>query len=125
MARLKTSKKAKLRHLRVPIFTEEYCINIYIGEREDLHKIAAKWMDCSVKACEKDFDGNRGKAYNLFPEANPLILIDANLKAHIGIATIAHEASHAMDFIEKHIGIKEENGEFHAHGIAAVMRSLK
>lgn len=112
-----------MKKIRVPIFTEEYAVNIYIGTRKEIVSSAAKYMKCSVKAVENDFSRMRGMAWNCFPELNPLVIVDGDLPAPVALATLAHEASHALDFIEKNIGVSDGNGEFHGHGIAAIMRA--
>lgn len=117
-------KTPKMKKFRVLAFTEEYAVNVYFGSVKDVSKAAGKYMKCSAKAVERDFEGHRGVAWNCFPESNPLIVVDASLPWHVALATLSHEASHAMDYIAKAVGMEDKSGEFHAHGIAAVMRTV-
>lgn len=116
-----------MKSLKVPIFTEEYAIEVRIGKKKDILKSAAKYLGVSLKAIENDYGNCRGRAWNsldsVYGVKNPIIVIDGDLPYHVAVATIAHEASHAMDFIEDFIGINDKNGEFHGHGIAAVIRT--
>ena len=53
---------------------------------------------------------------------HPLIVIDGDIPANHALATIAHEAAHALDYIIEFIGMDDRSGEFRAHGIAEIMR---
>lgn len=121
-------KKKTLIKLRVPIFTEEYSIQIGIGTRSQILCFASDYLNQSLKAIENDFGKCRGRAWDalndVYGNKHPLIVIDADYPTHISLATVAHEASHAMDFIEEYVGVNDKNGEFHAHGISAVMRAV-
>lgn len=91
-----------MKNIKVPIFTEEYKIEVEI-----------------TKNIKDEF---RGRAFNRLPDKNPLIKINGDLSYYTALATLAHEASHAMDYIEEYLGLEDPSGEFHAHGIGAVMR---
>ena len=96
-------KKLKL---KVPIFTENYFIHIEIEKGRHIN----------------GKDGYRGRAYNRFPDKNPLITLCGDFPYTEAMATLAHEASHCMDYIEDYLSLSDPSGEFHAHGIGAVMR---
>lgn len=121
-------KKNKMITLLIPIFTEEYAIKVCIGTRSQILCFASDYLNQSLKAVENDFGKCRGQAWNalddVYGNKPPLIVIDGDYPVHISQATIAHEASHAMDFIEDYVGINDKNGEFHAHGISSVMRTV-
>lgn len=121
---MKKEKPAEMRKFNVRIFTEEYAVNVYFGPVKELSKAAARYMSCSAKTVEKHFQNHRGVAWNCFPEKHPLIAVDGDLPWNISLATLSHEASHAMDYIRENIGIEDKSGEFHAHGIATIMRSV-
>ena len=106
-----------MKKLRVPIFTEEYAIVVYIGKRDEIRKAAEKYLGRPIKEFEEK---HRGMAFNALPDNHPLIVLDGLLPAHIALATLAHEASHSMDDISDFINL--HHTEFHAHGIGAVMR---
>ena len=79
-------KKHKIETHLVQIFTEEYKVQVVIGEPESLIAYGAKYTTYSPKTVEKDMRGNRGFSYNMFPDKNPLILVDSNLKMWTGVA---------------------------------------
>jgi hypothetical protein len=125
---MRKKQTKKVFRIKVPIFTEEYSIIVVIGTRTQLFSVVAKYLEVSTKAVENDFGGCRGRAWNalddVYKNKHPIIAINGDLPNHVALATLAHEASHAMDFIGDFIGIKDTNGEFHAHGISAVMRAV-
>lgn len=109
-----------MKKYRVPIFTEEYAINICIGTIKEIEKGAKSY---GIKS-DNLFSAHRGRAYNCFPDKLPFITINGDLPAHMALATLAHEASHAIDYIIEYVGINDRSGEFRGHGIAAVMRTV-
>ena len=104
--RIPNMKKIKL---KVPIFTENYFITVEITKGE---------------LPKRGEGGYRGRAYNKFPDNNPLIILSGDFPYSEALATVAHEASHCMDYIEDYLGLSDPSGEFHAHGIGAVMRAV-
>jgi hypothetical protein len=111
--------------LKVPILTEEYKIIVYIGTKEELIKQGSKYLNLDKETIKDFLDNRRGIAYDtLRAELNKdvIILIDGDYNYNDSVATIAHEASHAMDFIQAYLGISDSSGEIHAHGIASVLR---
>lgn len=108
-----------MKEYKVPIFTEEYFIEVAIGTKAEIQRLLKK-LTGKVEVME----GFRGHAYNFFPKWNPTIVIDGDLPTFEALATLAHESSHAMDFIRDYIGLEDKSGEFHGHGIAAVLREV-
>ena len=111
---------------KIRVFTEEYRINVFIGTRDEIVSAAARYLKAQKKDIARQFGSCRGFAWNCLAfeenKRQPLIIVDGDLPEHIALATLAHEASHAMDYIASHISLNDRSGEFHAHGIAAVMR---
>lgn len=109
---------------KASVFTEEYKIDVIIGNREFLLKNVRKaWIHCD----DDEFDNLRWKAFNallLETAVYPIIAIRDDLVYKIAIPTLAHEAAHAMDYIIEFIWIDDRSGEFRAHGIASVMREF-
>ena len=116
-------KRTKLLKFRVPIFTEEYAVNVLIGTKDDVRKALVAYTQYAPRTIEHNFNG-RGLTYNLYPDKHPIIGVDGDLPIHIAIATLAHEASHALAAIEKYVSMDDKSDEFHAHGIAAIMRTV-
>lgn len=113
-----------MKKIKIPILNSEYSVNVYIGKKAELIKEGAKYTTYSPKIIARELDNRRGLAYDLFPDLNPIILIDGDQAAYSAIATLAHESSHAISFIENYLGIKDTNDEFRAHGIGAIMRAV-
>lgn len=106
-----------MKRILVPIFTEEYKIEIIIGKLEEIKVVGKKYLEDGY------LDNKRGISIDRLRHGErPLILINGDYDYISCIATIAHEASHSMDDIKNYLGINDVNGEFHAHGIAAVLR---
>ena len=106
----------------VPILTEEYKVNVFIGRKKELIKQGGKY--CNDKNFSSFLNG-RGLAVDGFdfkPVKPPAIFVDGGLPYHIAIAALAHEASHAVDYLIGFLGVKDSSGEIRAHGIAAIMR---
>jgi hypothetical protein len=109
----------------VPILTEEYKIVVYIGTPEELAKSGAKYLELDKDEMESLLSNQRGIAYDSLRAGlgkPPIIFIDGDQDYISAIATIAHEASHAMDYIQRYLGIDDRAGEIHGHGIASVLR---
>lgn len=113
-----------MKTFKVPIFTEEYKIEVAIGTTEELAKLVSKtclgWdYEDAYARCRS----SRGLAFNRLPDMHPLIALDGELPWDQALATLPHEACHAVAYIMDFLGIKDENGgEFLGHGISAVMR---
>lgn len=114
-----------MKKVRVPIFTEEYAINLCIGEKEKLVKEAARYCNESEDFIRRMFNG-RGLALDAITKVNkhPLIIVDGSLPCIDSLPTVAHEACHAMDYITSFIGMNDISGEFRAHGVSAVLRTV-
>ena len=112
-----------MKKYRIPIFTEEYAINVVIGKRNEVIRELAKYTTYSPKTIIKDFDG-RGITYNVYPEKHPIIGIDGDIKAITQIATMAHEAIHAIDFLMEHLSIDLKETEFRGHAVATILRKI-
>ena len=66
-----------MKKFRVPVFTEEYAINVCLGTRKEILKEAAKYLEHGV---EKEFAYSRGMCWDCFPDKNPLIIVDSDLE---------------------------------------------
>lgn len=114
-----------MKRIKVPILTEEYKIVVFIGDKKELYKQASKYLGNTEQEVEEFLNDNRGCAINTFGmsiKKHPLILINGDFPWDMSLATLAHEASHAMDYIQSSLGINDMSGEIHGHGIASVMR---
>lgn len=102
----------------IPILNSEYSVAVFIGTREECIKNARKYVGDK----ELEFTG-RGHAF--FREGHhPVIIVDSDMEPHDVIATLAHEASHAIQFIEDYVGITDTSGEFRGYGIGRILRTV-
>ena len=123
MKKLRVARRQRLRYVRVPIFTEEYAIHVYSGAPAAIQRAAearVRRHDCTLVT--NFADKLRGLAWNALPEHNPIIGVRGDLADIDLLATLAHEASHAMGYIVDCTGLDDGRGEFRAHGISAVVR---
>ncbi len=97
---------------------------MYLGTKKEGMKKMQRLFKLSDEKVAKDFDHCRGRFYDCLPDHYPVIWIDSDLPWLQAMATIAHEASHAVEAIAEFVGIDDRAGEFQAHGIAAVVRAM-
>lgn len=112
-----------MKKIWIPIFTEEYGVNVFFGKRDEVKRALAKYTTYSLKTIDRDF-GGRGCCFNCYPDSAPIMAIDGDLKVSVAMATIAHEACHAVDYLMEYVGIDDRSGEFRAHGVASIMRKV-
>ena len=103
--------------LAIPILNDEYKVYAVIGD--------AKWCNRKLREhryCDScatvDFDNNRGQTFHT-PNLNPVICLPRKFR----IATLAHEAVHAINFIWKMID-ETSIDEAYAHSVAAVVHGV-
>jgi len=115
-----------MKKISVPVLNDEYSINVFIGTPQELVKHGTKYLEFDEETVKRKVDNCKGTAWNAFTmdcsNYNPLILLNGDLPSEQAISTLAHEASHASDFIMEYIGLADESGEFRAHTISAVVR---
>ncbi len=114
-----------MKKYKVQIYTDEYSVDVYIGSPKELDTHLKRTLN--PKDYDKyPFDGkqHRGRAFNCLPKHNPFIVIDGDLGYFEAMGTLAHEASHAMDYISEFIGVDDVSGEFKAGGIGAIVRGV-
>lgn len=113
-------KKKQIKKFKVPIFTEEYSVWVYVGSLDLVETEALKY------GVPKEYimDHSRGRTFRMLPEKHPLIIVNGDLPASVAISTLAHEASHAVDYIADYVGVNDTNGEFRGHGISAICRAV-
>ncbi len=113
---------------KIAILNTEYKVNVYIGTQEELFDAALKYLGkkADKEWLKENILNNRGLSFNLFKDLqkSPLILVDGDLPHYVVMATLAHEASHAISYIEERLGIDDRSDEFRGHGIGAIMRAV-
>lgn len=116
-----------MKKLSIPVLNDEYSIMVYIGKKEELIAAASKYLGLPKDVIEERTEDTRGSAWDaliLECKKNVLILVDGDLPIDQAIATLAHEACHAADYIIEHTSIDDRKGEFRAHTIGAVIRNV-
>lgn len=114
-----------MKKIKVPIFTDEYFVNIFIGTPKELIEAGTKYLKIDRSLVEEQVLKTRGTAWNALKgekPTHPLILLDGTVPLEIGFASLAHESSHIMDYIIEFIGLEDKSGEFRGHGIGAIVR---
>lgn len=110
--------------VHVPILTEEYKVIVVIGTNEELAKYAFK--NCKGRTYGQTLELvmlHRGTTWDRLPEHHPVITVNGDIPWNDALATLAHEACHAVGMIQQHLGLRDEiGGEFLAHGIGSVLR---
>lgn len=113
----------RVKSMYVPVFTENG-VWVYYGAWGSVNAaIERKFKKAKLDIEHIRADDERGATWNCYPEHDPIIGVENALRGLEAIAVLAHEASHAMDFISKRLGLNDASGEFRAHGIAAIVAS--
>jgi len=111
--------------VKVQILTYEYSVNIFIGKSEELKEAILKYAHQPKDIIKERVENCRGTTWNcLINGSYPLIAINSELETKDFLGTLAHEASHAMDFISEYVNIDDRSGEWKAHGIGAIVRKV-
>lgn len=113
-----------MKHYTVPIFTDKYFVDVYLGKTKELDAFLKKTLRANIYEANQWDGKHAGKAFNCFPKYNPFIIIDSSLPYFVAVGTVAHEASHALDYIAKHLGLNDESGEFRAYGIGEIVSRI-
>jgi hypothetical protein len=113
----------------IPILNHEYKVVVCWGDRKLLRKVMwAHHYDTDyhhIGYLEDETENRRGVTFKQ-ARCYPVIWIDTNLPVHDAIGTLAHEATHAVDYIFSDIDETTHQGEVYAHSVGAIVReSLK
>lgn len=113
----------RVRYTRVPVLTEEYCVHVFVGDPVSIKRAAhAHLRKLGLRNVTLLGEIERGIVWRTLPDCNPIIGVNSALSPLDAIATLAHEASHAMGHIAQHTELDDDKGEFRAHGVGAVIR---
>lgn len=102
----------------IPILNKDYKVIFTCGTPEDIKKVMKKHKFPLDQLDEAYFNG-RGVCF-YFPGLPPLIAMPRAPKTNEEIATLAHEAVHAVNDIFEKIG-EERGGEVFAHSVSAIV----
>lgn len=112
-----------MKKIIIPILNNEYKVLVVFGTNEE----RARYISKHVKGYDYEYalercKATRGQTFLRLPQDHPLITIDIDLPYDMAFATIAHEASHAVQDIIDNLGIDDRSDEFKGHSISAIMR---
>ena len=113
----------KLKQFEVPILNSEYKVYVFIGDRDKANKSICEYLEEKGPLITSE---NRGRS--MYRRGfHPCIWIDGEVDFRTSVATISHEAIHAVSDMMGYLGMdpRDTSGnEFLAHSVAAVMREV-
>jgi hypothetical protein len=108
-------------YLRVPILNDEYAVVVCWGTAGEVAKVLRRWhYPQEPELLEGCWEAWRGRCFQ-HPDRHPVIALPEPPTTPEQIATMAHEAIHAVDAIFDKIGAGWE-GELFSHCVGAVVR---
>lgn len=114
-----------MKKIKIPILTDEYLVELYIGSIDELAQSGMRYLEKSEKEMKEILSGKKGITANcLIIGKHPIIMINDNYSKNDIIATVAHEAAHAVDCVIDFVSIDDNNQEFLAHGIGVIVRKF-
>lgn len=105
----------------IPILNNEYKVVVCWGDVKYIGKVQKDWHHEQADVA-RDMDKRRGVCF-YHSEGHPVIALPRFPKTPDEIATLAHEATHAIDNIFNKLG-ETVRDEVFAHSIGAVVRSV-
>ncbi len=112
----------KARYYNIPIMNSEYHVRVYIGSIKSAVTLAREKYKWVKNLTIEEFEGCRGKAFNTLPDGHVFVVIDGDMEPHEIMGTLAHEASHAVDYIMCFTSITDD--EFRGHSVGAIVREV-
>ena len=114
-------KDKRFRQFEVAILNTEYKVYVCIGDREKANRAIQGYFQEKL-----EFVDNIKRGVTVYHKGfHPYIWTDGTLDFTTGVATLAHEAIHAVTHIMDYLGMdmKDDSGnEFLAHSVAAILR---
>lgn len=108
-----------IKRYEVLILNDEYSVVVVLGSLKELNEYGSKYVNDTVNVTGRGLTLLTLESGHSKP---PLILVDSDLPASVALATLAHEAVHAVDDVIGYTGIKDSSGEFMAYSVGAIMR---
>ena len=108
--------------ITVPILNDEYRVIVVFGDNAYLNRVAVKWGYPEGQVFLADF--RRGACFYR-RECHPIIAVPKKPKSPEEIATLAHEAIHAVyDILFNKLEEKTQAEEIVCHSVAAIIRKV-
>lgn len=105
----------------IPVLNKDFKVVFTWGEPEEVKKVLKKY-NYPVDEVTKDHFRGRGICFDC-GGCYPIIALPKFPKTSEEIATLAHEAVHAVDYIFETIG-EENGGEVFAHSVSAIVEKV-
>lgn len=108
--------------IEIPVLNNEYRVVVAFGDDAELRKTLRRYH-YPLEDVRPPVVPGRGMCYSN-PSCHPVITLPSFPRTPEQIATLAHEAVHAVGAIFRHIGqpVGFENDEVFAHSVGAVVR---
>lgn len=106
--------------LTIPILNNEHYVAIVFGDDIKLQKVLRQWSYPDDLDRVGTLIGKRGRCFHA-EGCHPVIAMPIRPKTPTEIATLAHEACHAIEYIFASIG-QPLGTEVFAHSVGAVVR---
>lgn len=116
----KKKANSKLNEIKVPILNDEYCVFVIWGNREKAIMAIKKYYDEGFNSALGDLRNQRGVTFYT-EKKYPIIWLDD--ENPYMVATLAHEAVHAVGYIFDFIH-EESKTEVFAHSVGAIVREF-
>ena len=108
------------KEIEIPILNDEHSVTVAWGSPRYLRSVA-EHRDYGKMFKKKDFKNAEGMTYSR-KRSEPLILLPNAPETPEEIATLAHEATHAVSATFKRIKEKKPGDEIFAHSVGAIVR---
>lgn len=110
-----------MKEIVVPVLNNEYKVIVCFGGEKVIRKVLTAWH--YPKDCDLDLDGYRGRTFSR-KNCHPVIALHKKPRTPEEIGTLAHEATHAIDWIMQTISETGRLEEVYAHCVGAVVREV-
>ncbi len=112
--------------IKIPILNDEYSVIVTWGGPKEIGRVLKQWhypKDTYETSFVDDAMQNRRGVTYYHPRCHPVIALPAKPKTAQEIATLSHEAVHAIENIFEKI-CQPIGGEVFAHSVGAVVRGV-
>ena len=104
----------------IPILNDEYKVIVCWGDSKQIEKVLLDWHH-PIGNLESSLIDRRGVCF-YHKDCHPVIALPSYPRKPAEIASLAHEAVHAIDDIMQKINEMPTKGELFAHSVGAIVR---
>ena len=104
----------------IPILNDEYKVIVCWGTPAKIRKVLLSWHH-PIGELDSSLLNHRGVCF-YHKDCHPVIALPSYPRKPAEIATLAHEAVHAIDDIMQKINETPTRGELFAHSVGAIVR---